>query len=413
MTPRPIVILPGIGGSILIKRGQEYKTVFGQSVLDNRWMNITPFAKGSLDRWRRDMRVDIVRAESGASGYRKVVGFANYDADIEPYDMGGIGGITNIVPEFSLLAPSYSDFLHRQFHFRYFGTLCDRLTQGGAGGAGGAGFEPKKNLFGLPYDARRLLDPVYRGEYFREIQETIEIAAGAGTAKKPVMVVAHSMGGVLLKWFLTDFVSPDWIQRHIGRLMIVNAPFGGTTMALRVIISGEYYVPMFHQEFKMALQKMAGILMCLPNGHAYSPEEPLVKMDTPARVLRLQDFMTPVSGLFPSDSLQEAFDIWRDMYLPYLPTIMKPLDVKEIPCDLIMGSQQPTVKKIKIRREGELPYYTRYEYGDGQVPIRSLALAQDIFRGSHVRPLEIPGANHIDVLSHPLFLDAVISRILC
>lgn len=367
-------------------------------------MNITPFVKGSLERWRRDMHVDIVRSNvPEAGGYRKVVGFANYDPDIEPYDIGGIGGITDIVPEFSLLAPTYSDLLQRQFHFRYFGTLCDHLMQDDR-----EGYEPMKNLFGVPYDARRILDPVYRGEYFQTVQETIETAAA--TSKKPVMVIAHSMGGVLLKWFLTEFVSPDWIQRHIQRLMVVAAPFGGTTMALRVIISGEYYVPMFHQEFKTSLQRMAGILMCLPNAYAYSPEEPLVKMDSPARMLRLKDFMSPGSDYFPSDSLQEAFDIWRDMYLPHLPTIMKPLDIRDISCDLVMGHQQPTVKKIKIRREGELPYYTRYEYGDGQVPVRSLALARDIFIGSHIRPLEIPGSNHIDVLNNPLFLNAVISR---
>jgi pimeloyl-ACP methyl ester carboxylesterase len=320
-------------------------------------------------------------------GYRRVIGLSEIDPQIAPYDFGGIDGIRNIVPEFQLLNPSYNDILQRHFHFKYFGTLCEQLLE--------RGYEPKKTLFGLPYDPRRLLETEYRREFFRGLRETIEQCL-----EKPTLV-AHSMGGILLKWFLSDEVSPEWIQEHVGRLIVVNAPFGGTTMALRVIISGEYYVPMFHQEFKDSLQKMSGILMCLPNAAAYSMEEPLVRIDSPARLLRLKDFMVP---LHSSDSLQTGIDIWRDLYLPHLPTILRPLNLGEIPCSILMGSAQPTMKRIKIKREGELPYYTQYEDGDGQVPARSLRLALDIFHGNNVSPMVFPDCSHINILSHKGFL---------
>ena len=355
------------------------------------------------------MNIDVVRETPGGhlhgygeQRYNKVVGFTNYDNEIYPHDIKGIQGITNIVPEFNVLAKYYSDILQRHFQHRYFGKLCDHLTH--------RGYTSKVNLFGLPYDARRILDPEYLQQYFGLIQETIEESARAGVGADKPLILTHSLGGVLLKWFLSTFVTPEWIKEHIGRMMVVNAPFGGTTMALRVIISGEYYVPMFHQEFKASLQKMAGILMCLPNEYAYDRMEPLVKLDVPERILRIQDFLThpETGGDGDGDaSIQVAFDIWRDMYLPHLPTIMTPIELGSIPCDIVFGTQQDTVKKIKIKKEGEMPYCTKVEPGDGQVPMRSLRLAHELFVGPRVKTLEFPESNHIDLLSNASFIEMV------
>jgi hypothetical protein len=106
--------------------------------------------------------------------------------------------------------------------------------------------------------------------------------------------------------------------------------------------------------------------------------------------------------------MKDSFDIWRDLYVPHLPTIMTPLNLQEIPCTLVLGTDQTTAHKIKIKREGELPYYTKTEMGDGQVPNRSLYLAKTVFQGERVETLEIPGSGHIDVLSHPRFIESVL-----
>jgi hypothetical protein len=374
-----------VGGSILVKRGQEHKTVFRQKVVDNRWMNITPFAKESIQRWKQDMQIDVLRDKS----HGKIIGFHNYDKDIYAYDMKGIEGISNIVPEFDLLAGYYQDILHRHFQFRYFGTLCDYMKS--------HGYESKENLFGLPYDPRIILDTNYRLHYFQTIKETIEESIFKNKGRNKPVIVSHSLGGVLLKWFLTEYVSESWIDSHIEKIYILNSPFGGTSMALRVILSGEYYVPMFHQEFKDPLQKMSGIIMCLPNEHAYHPTEALVKIDEMEQVIRLMDF---------NHHPNIAFEIWRDLYQPQLSTIMKPLSLN-IPCDILIGNSKETIQKFKIKKEGELPYYSRFEFGDGQVPKRSLEIARKLFLGKQIQYLEIPDSNHIDIISHPVFIDKI------
>ena len=346
-------------------------------------MNITPLAKESIQRWKQDMQIDVIKKEG------KIIGFYNYDKDIYPHDIKGIEGITNIVPEFDLLAGYYQDILHRHFQFRYFGTLCDYMKS--------HGYESKEHLFGLPYDPRLILDPLYRLHYFQTMKETIEESIHKNKTHQKPIVVAHSLGGVLLKWFLTDYVSETWIDQHIQKIYILNSPFGGTSMALRVILSGEYYVPMFHQEFKDPLQKMSGIIMCLPNEHAYHPSEALVKIDEVERVLRVADF---------ENDGNVAFEIWRDLYKPHLETILKPLRLN-IPCDIVIGTNKETIQKFKIRKEGELPYYSKFEFGDGQVPKRSLDIAKKIFIGQNVECHEIIDSNHIDIISHPIFIDKI------
>lgn len=374
-----------MGGSILVKRGQEFKTVFRQKVIDNRWMNITPFAKDTVQRWKQDMSIDILR-ENG-----RVIGFHNYDESIYPYDMKGIDGITNIVPEFELLAGYYQDILHRHFQFRYFGTLCDYMKS--------LGYVSKENLYGLPYDSRLILDVKYRQHYFDTIRETIEEANKRPNEKnfrKPA-IVSHSLGGVLLKWFLTEHVTEEWIDEHIHKIYIMNSPFGGTSMALRVILSGEYYVPMFNQEFKDPLQKMSAIIMCLPNKYAYESSESLVKVDEGSEILTINSFQHHPNV---------AFEIWRDLYQPHLETIMKPLHLP-VHCDILLGTQKETLQKFKIRKEGEMPYFSKFELGDGQVPTRSLYLAKKVLYGKHVQTTEIADANHIDIISHPIFIDKI------
>ena len=370
-----------------MKRGQEHKSILNKKVIDNRWMNITPFARDSVTQWTHDMNVDVVRNVKNT-----IIGLTNYDPLIEPYDVGGIKGIINIVPEFDLLGEVYQNILHNHFHFRYFEPLCSELLN--------IGYEPKESLFGLPYDPRLLLDKQYRITFFQLLQDTIE--RGVDKYSEKAIVVTHSLGGVLLKWFLTTHVSRHWISRNMGKLYIVNAPFGGTTMALRVILSGEYYVPMFHQQFKEPLQRMSGIIMCLPNAYAYGPDEDLVRIDDTQTSLRIQDFHA-----IHSDNI--AFEMWRDLYHPHLKTIMKPFDV-DMPCEILTSGNNETMNHFKIRKEGELPYACKYEPGDGQVPRRSLDVAQQLFIGPRCTFTDIHLSNHIDIVSHPLFIQKILKE---
>ena len=91
---KPIVIIPGFGGSVLVHKAHKHRTIFGQQVIDNRWMNIAPFSKSNMEKWKRDMYVELKR---GVSSHH-VIGFKNYDTNLCVYDSIGTNGIINIVP---------------------------------------------------------------------------------------------------------------------------------------------------------------------------------------------------------------------------------------------------------------------------------------------------------------------------
>jgi len=372
---KPIVIIPGFGGSVLVHKAQRHRSLFGQQVLENRWMNIAPFSKSNMEKWKRDMYVELKR---GVSSHH-VIGFKNYDTNLCVYDSIGTNGIINIVPEFELLSKSYQDILQRNFHYKYFGIMVDYFKA--------AGWKEKQNLYGVPYDFRLILDDVVRAEFFGRIKYVIERAVRK--SNEPCVLVTHSLGGVLFKWFASTFVDDAWLAQHLHKWFCLNAPFGGTPLALRILFSGEYYVPMFNHMFKEPLRKNGGIIMCLPNKLAFDDLETFLDIENPQRHIRIADYHKLAKNN------NASFLIWRDLYEPWLDKIAQPM---RLPVEVIYNTDVETPTWYKIKNNGETPYKTRHGAGDGQVVEASLAAADKIFLG-HTKSVDIfDKRDHIDII---------------
>ncbi|KAJ3056371.1 hypothetical protein HK097_007208 [Rhizophlyctis rosea] len=83
-----------------------------------------------------------------------------------------------------------------------------------------------------------------RDQYFSRLKATIELAT-AGDRPKAV-IVAHSMGNLVFKYFLGWVMHPngggadeDWADRHLWAWVTVGAPFLGTPSAVPALLSGE------------------------------------------------------------------------------------------------------------------------------------------------------------------------------
>lgn len=375
LTMKPIVMIPGFGGSVLVNKNAKFKTVFNQRIIDNRWINIAPFSKKSMDQWKQDMYVELRRDRSN----NDILGFKSYDANIVPFDTIGTRGITNIVPEFDIFSKSYQEMLQRNFHYKYFGNMCDYLKENG--------YVEKQSLYGVPYDFRLILDSTIRNEFFDRLKYVLERATRKN--KAPCVVVSHSLGGVLFKWFLTSYVDDQWISAHLHRWFCISAPFGGTPLALRIIFSGEYYVPMFNHQFKEPLRKNGGIIMCLPNSLAFQDDEVLINIENPHKNVSPGDF----DKLASNNNV--SFMIWRDLYKPFLSDIAKPLHV---PVEIIYNTDVDTPQTFRIKNNGESPYSTVYGNGDGQVSVQSLEVAKRLFIG-HDQSVDVfDKRNHINIM---------------
>ena len=326
-------------------------------------------------------------SEGIASGADGVGGAAG---GLEPYDIGGTRGVRDLVGELMLLSKPHLDEVESAYNFRYFHHICEALES--------RGYKDRENLIGMPYDFRLVLDPSYREWLFSTFRQWIEETDTADG----VVVVAHSLGAVLFKWFISETVNQDWIERYIHHFYSISAPYGGAPNSIKASFAGEHYIPFFHHVFRDELQYNSGIVMCIPNylGHTegdilYSVSARHKKDDI---AIRLRDIPE-----LSKDHL--SFDMWKDLYAPHLHTVAKKIAV---PMTAVITCNAATGIGFRTRNITEYPYDTRYGYGDGVVPARSLKAHRRLFFPELSREMMIDNSHHSKLLSDPrVILDIV------
>ena len=311
--------------------------------------------------------------------------------------LSGIDGVCDIVPEFELLAKPYQDILNSKYNYKYFRGFIDATIATGK-------YEVNDNIQALPYDFRRVLDPLFRENMFHEMRRQVE---SMHSKYGPVVIVGHSLGAVLFKWFLSSKVDAKWAKTYVKRLFIVNAPFGGSNTALKAIMSGEYFVPIFSKQFHSSLQLNSGIIMCFPNVHGYELEEPLAIVNK--KVVSPETLEREHSGtLFQT---RDAFDAWYHLYKPHMECIMETICV---PTHIVTCMPTlDTLKTFKLREVGGGDVEEiASELGDGQVSARSLNVAYSLFDSSTMLKTTIDGCHHINIICDPRFAQLVLEEAL-
>lgn len=81
------------------------------------------------------------------------------------------------------------------------------------------------NTFAIPYDFRRMDESPYMNELSTKICKYIE------SFGKPVILMCHSTGGLLIHWLLHQ-QTKEWKDKWVDKVINVNVPFGGVIAAL-------------------------------------------------------------------------------------------------------------------------------------------------------------------------------------
>lgn len=335
----------------------------------------------------------------------RILGFEGHEhSGIVPYDVGGTAGVKDLVSELLLLSAKQQEDLESAYQFRYFHAMCEALYADG--------YADRKTLVGLPYDFRLVLDPEYRRRLFNTFRAYIERAvaeAPRGAGRGGAVVVGHSLGALLFKWFLSaGDVGADWIAEHVAHFVSICAPYGGAPNSIKASVAGEHYLPFFHHVFREELQYNSGIVMCFPNRIGTLPGEVLYELpgdegggaggasggarggrERP-REIRIGDY----AALAADGAI--SFEIWRDLYEPHLAVVERRVAV---PTTAVLTANVATGVRFKAKRLSSYPYDTAYGYGDGVVPARSLKSYRKLFCSDLTRELLIPNSNHAKLIS--------------
>jgi hypothetical protein len=260
------------------------------------------------------------------------------------------------------------------------------------------------NLFGAPYDFRTIMLTNHMERYFVRLQELIEQATQQNRNK--VVVVAHSIGCLLMYIFLVDYVSHEWKCKHIDSFISVGGPYGGSSLSLKTLISGLPKLSIFKERYFNVIQYSTGILLALPNVLGYQHEEPIL-----SDVLHGKDYnLETYFQLLPDVTTH----IWRNNVKPHIMSLTKDTGVRTV---FVMASNHKTDLRyiyngIDIQKQKE-PIKIKLCYGDTVVPKRSLKFhARNRFMYPKYTMLDIPNSEHTKILHSAELTQIVLSHAL-
>lgn len=235
-------------------------------------------------------------------------------------------------------------------------------------------YSSEQSISSVPYDFRVIGNIDYRRELYLLLKEDIE--RKVSQTNKKVVLISHSLGGLLLHDFLLD-QHPSWNREYIDKIITINCPYEGSVDALNTIIQKRVNKPFLNKIDN--IDNISGILWCLPNPYT-SPLKILFQNDT--TIITSQN----MSKLLSDDvrnKLENHFDqTWKKM-----------TTFHNVQTYVIHSNYVETRKCI------DSPTTDCRTIGDGLIDINSLTFPK---KWNNTELISIPNLEHSVILSSPV-----------
>ena len=339
----PIFLIPGFAGSKLIDKSVG-QTTSKCSQKHKQFINLNIFDKEWEDKFQLK--------------YDKVTGLSINDS-IDVLDFGGVDGIQNLCEDCSKIDSIFNHFFKTElinglYNYKYFDPLIYRLNK--------IGYIAGENLFGAPYDFRKIMIPDYLSKFLKQLKELLETSYEKN--KTPAMLVAHSLGCLIVYIFLVEYCEPAWKSKYIKKFISIGGPYGGTSFALKTLMSGLPKLPLIKERYYNILQSSTGIALALPNVLGYDCEE----------ILNNKDMNSPYSVYNYHEVIPDiSYEIWKNNVSCYLSSFLMNTGVETsiittTNCNTEVGYIYEDVHNTKMKD----PINYKYMKGDGLITSKSL-----------------------------------------
>ena len=385
MRGKPVVIVPGFNGSLLVKKGKQQINFFSKPPRS------TPLTNDVINYkllWKMTSNQLI-----DPNGFRA-------------YDFGGIEGICDVVPQLKTLDNNFKklfnldkNIIDHHVNYSYFQTLVSTLMNKHS-------YEPEKHVIGLPYDYRYIGNYINRLNYYRDIQKMIENTSHQNHSG--VVVLAHSLGGMLFHDFLVSHVNDQWKQKHISEFITINTPFGGVPQSLFVMFDESNIIHNTYRHFD-------GLHLCFPNDIGFSVDEPLVTITheetSTNKTLTLREMDSDILMNYDKKHKYELNKFQTNLKQN---TKVKTIHVVSDNCEEDSKNDALLYLTCTTNKKGTIDSYV-YEKttGDGLVPYRCMAPLDVKYDHDNIRVLRIIDSTHTNILKHPEFLHFIIETLDC
>jgi pimeloyl-ACP methyl ester carboxylesterase len=259
-------------------------------------------------------------------------------------------------------------------------------------------------VLALPYDFRYIHHPEYFYDLYKHFTTFFE--QQYAIQQEPMVVVCHSLGGLVFHHYLTSHAADAWTRKHIEKVYFVNVPMGGTPFSFYSIIDN-----ILHSREEMVMLSSAPSAQILPFFSKRVKDLPLfggfymsfpIGKDPFFRKNGISYDRSNVHHIFRRhDDVLEQLDLFQTYHEPY-----RVADIS-IPHNIVYSTGYNTTTFI----DADTKKLIKGD-GDGLIPVSSLLWPEKQWPSSernkrHV--IHIPNMDHSRINNHDPFL-RMISR---
>lgn len=253
-----------------------------------------------------------------------------------------------------------------------------------------SGYVEDKLLFTFPYDWR--LDNQLNAIALNDFIENVVVPASGQTK---IDIVAHSMGGLLVRKYAQTFT-----ENRLSKIIYLGTPHRGAPTSFGALAFSDAFVENFLALPAINSETLAEVARTCPSIFELLPRDPFIRSLKSHQLLGIKQCYQQSSqgGFLISSRWVSAADSFHE-------SIVNPLSVPQFQ---IVGSAIPTLNQLLVVSELEQTPRTWAPgagNGDGTVPIESASSAP----GDNITTFYLNGIAHSDLpnasVSHVLILD--------
>ncbi len=367
LTKKPIILVPGFGGSKLIRKTTQHPS----RPVKNDFINLNIFRK----EWLDDFKLK----------YDSHQGFT-LDDDIDIHDFGGLDGIRNLCEDCDkidnlLQYLGQNVLINDIYNYKYFDTLIERLEKDG--------YVPCIDLFGAPYDFRKIVFESYLTDYAVKLTTLIEKAYHI--SKKPCVLIAHSIGSVIIYILLCEYLDYSWKSKYIDCFVSIAGPYGGCSTSLKTLISGLPKLNFLKEKYADIMSRCSGLALALPNEYGYHKHTTLIKDMKHNKSYSVENF---------HELLPESMNVLNQSYVkPLLPLLKKNTGVRTIfICTTQTKTEQAYIYDSIETNTFKEPIDIHLCKGDSVIPLPSLHLHKKYLHYFNYHFYNLENTEHTKIL---------------
>ncbi|KAH3757064.1 Group XV phospholipase A2 [Pelomyxa schiedti] len=381
--PHPVVLVPGVGGSIL----EGLLDLSDDIVLPH---DICPHQTTEWTRWWIDNR-DMEPPMEDCLLYYLTPQWINGSMqnpegiDIRTPDWGGVYAIDILDPD--LLMELFTHYFH--------GTIQ---------GFEDAGYVVGTNLFGAPYDWRYFPSP----SYCEALQELVEQAFALNNNTK-VELVSHSLGGPVSYYFLQN-MEEEWKEKFLHRWITLSSPWYGSVQAIKYALSGDNFgLPVPHINYRAAQRAMPATYYLLALPQYWNTT---VLVTTPSATYSAEDYQT----LWNVADIDHAWELTQEAWT-YYGELNFPVDPDGVAANLphicMYSYGEKTDEQYVYTSDTNFDDNPKITWGDGDGTVNAFSLSEQCAlwaaSGNTKAIYTYSDVDHVGILSDSRAVDQLVS----